>query len=238
MTTPGNGDATDGRNGADPGHDADGDASEEDIERASDTNQSSANQGSTRHLEELVRFYKALADPTRLRLVGMLLERPMYGQELAEALEVRPATISHHLAELRAAGLLRERKVDNYRYFEVDTARLRALSGMVFEGASRPTRAPRADERARVVSTYLVNGRLTSIPTQRKRVIYLLEELVRAFDYDRRYSEAEVNAVLGGFHEDVATLRRELIGYRLLARERGVYWRVGDQVGHESQGGT
>jgi hypothetical protein len=109
---------------------------------------------------------------------------------------------------------------------------------MVFEGASRPTRAPRADERARVVSTYLVNGRLTSIPTQRKRVIYLLEELVRAFDYDRRYSEAEVNAVLGGFHEDVATLRRELIGYRLLARERGVYWRVGDRVGHESQGGT
>jgi DNA-binding HxlR family transcriptional regulator len=182
-------------------------------------------------LDALVRFYKALADPTRLRIVGMLAERPMYGQELANALGVKPPTVSHHLAELRAAGLLRTRKVDNYHYFELDVERLRRLSASLFEDELRPRRAPRDDERARTVSIYLADGRLTSIPTQRKRLIYVLEELVRAFEYGRTYTEAEVNEILGDFHEDVATLRRELIGYRLLARERGIYWRTGDHIG-------
>ena len=182
-------------------------------------------------LDALVRFYKALADPTRLRIVGMLAERPMYGQELANALGVKPPTVSHHLAELRAAGLLRIRKVDNYHYFELDVERLRRLSASLFEDELRPRRAPRDDERARTVSIYLVDGRLTSMPTQRKRLIYVLEEMVRAFEYGRTYTETEVNETLARFHEDVATLRRELIGYRLLARERGTYWRTGDHVG-------
>lgn len=183
-------------------------------------------------IDELVRFYKALADPTRLRLVGLLAVRPMYGQELAAALDVKPATVSHHLGELRGAGLLRERKVDNYRYFELDTDRLRQLSGTLLAESPHARRAPRSDERTRVVSTYLVGGRLTAIPSQRKRLLYLLEELVTRFAYDRRYTEAEVNGILGALHEDVATLRRELIGCRLLARERGIYWRIADRVGN------
>lgn len=183
------------------------------------------------HLDALVRFYKALADPTRLRMVGLLAERPMYGQELAEALGVKPPTISHHLGELRAAGLLRTHKVDNYHYFELNLDQLRRLSGALVEDELRPRRAGREDERARVLSIYLVNGRLTAIPTQRKRVIYILEELVKSFDYGRTYSEPEVNDTLGRFHEDVATLRRELVGYHLLTRERGTYWRTGDRVG-------
>jgi hypothetical protein len=184
-----------------------------------------------RHLEELVRFYKALADPTRLRMVALLLERPMYGQELAQALGIKPPTASHHLSELRAAGVVRERKVDMYRYFEVDRDRLRALSNALAEEQPRPRRAPRADEEARVRSIYLVDGRLTTIPLRRKHLITILEALVQDFAYGRRYPEAEVNAMLARYHEDVATLRRELVGYRLLARERGVYWRVGDRVG-------
>ena len=155
----------------------------------------------------------------------------MYGQELAEALGIKPPTASHHLNELRAAGVVRERKVDMYRYFEVDRDRLHALSNALAQEQPRPRRAPRSDEEARIRSTYFVDGRLVAIPTQRKRVIAILEVLVRDFAYGRRYSEAEVNATLARYHEDVATLRRELVGYRLLARERGVYWRVGDRVG-------
>jgi DNA-binding transcriptional ArsR family regulator len=183
------------------------------------------------HLEALVRFYKALADPTRLRMVALLLERPMYGQELAEALGIKQPVASHHLSELRAAGVVRERKVERYHYFEVDRERLRALSTALAEGEPRPPRASREDEEARTRSIYLVDGRLTTIPTQRKRVITILETLVQDFAYGRRYSEAEVNAILARYHEDVATLRRELVGYRLLARERGIYWRVGARVG-------
>jgi len=49
---------------------------------------------------------------------------------------------------------------------------------------------------------------------------------VRQFEDGRRYPEAEINARLLERHEDPATLRREFIGYRMMAREAGVYWRL------------
>ena len=42
----------------------------------------------------------------------------------------------------------------------------------------------------------------------------------------RRYPEAEVNAILQRRHWDSATMRREMVGWRMLAREAGVYWRL------------
>ena len=36
-----------------------------------------------------------------------------------------------------------------------------------------------------------------------------------------------LNDLLETYHEDVATLRRELIGYELLRRENDVYWKRG-----------
>jgi DNA-binding transcriptional ArsR family regulator len=44
---------------------------------------------------------------------------------------------------------------------------------------------------------------------------------VYRFEPGTRYSEAQVNERLARFHEDTATLRRELVGYRLLQRQRG-----------------
>jgi DNA-binding transcriptional ArsR family regulator len=52
-----------------------------------------------------VRVLKALADETRLRILQLLARKPMYGQQLAEALGVSHPTISHHMAQLRIAGL-------------------------------------------------------------------------------------------------------------------------------------
>ena len=46
------------------------------------------------------------------------------------------------------------------------------------------------------------------------------------FETERRYPEAEVNAVINQVHEDHATLRRLLVDYRLMERAGGVYWRV------------
>lgn len=56
---------------------------------------------------QAVRVLKALADETRLRILQMLAERPLYGQQLADALGVSHPTISHHMAQLRIAGLTR-----------------------------------------------------------------------------------------------------------------------------------
>jgi hypothetical protein len=72
------------------------------------------------------------------------------------------------------------------------------------------------------------DGSLKTIPAQRKKLEAILRYVVRAFDVGKRYSEKHVNEILSGYHEDTATLRRELVGYKLMEREGGggEYWRV------------
>lgn len=50
--------------------------------------------------------FKALADPTRRRILELLRERDMTAGELAEQFDMTKPSISHHLATLRAAGLV------------------------------------------------------------------------------------------------------------------------------------
>jgi hypothetical protein len=73
------------------------------------------------------------------------------------------------------------------------------------------------------------DGRLRQIPATRKKRHTVLAWLATHFDYDRRYREPEVNQILQTRHWDSATLRRELVGYRMLARERGIYWRLPEE---------
>ena len=70
------------------------------------------------------------------------------------------------------------------------------------------------------------SGRLKAIPTQRSKRRAVLERLVELFEPRREYSEREVNAILREVHEDVAFLRRELVGEHLMSRAKGVYRRV------------
>jgi len=57
--------------------------------------------------EELLNALKALADPTRLRILRFLLEGPGTPSELSKILRLRPPTVIHHLNQLRLAGLVR-----------------------------------------------------------------------------------------------------------------------------------
>lgn len=54
-------------------------------------------------------IFKALGDSTRYAMVSLLARRPMSSVELAKALAVSKATISHHIAQLREAGLISEK---------------------------------------------------------------------------------------------------------------------------------
>ncbi len=57
--------------------------------------------------EDLLNALKALADPTRLRILRYLLEGPGTPSELSKILRLRPPTVIHHLNQLRLAGLVR-----------------------------------------------------------------------------------------------------------------------------------
>jgi hypothetical protein len=87
----------------------------------------------------------------------------------------------------------------------------------------------RSDDR--VLAAFLrSDGTLHTIPTKRAKRLVVLDHLAKAFEPGRRYTEAEVNQVLERVHPDYAALRRYLVDEQFLAREEGVYWRVGGTV--------
>ncbi len=76
------------------------------------------------------------------------------------------------------------------------------------------------------LKTFFRHGRLASIPSQLKKRQIILGKLVEEFEPDRHYPEIEVNRMLVEFHEDVASLRREMISFKLMSRSRGIYRRI------------
>ena len=178
---------------------------------------------------EMVEVLKALSDANRLRIVGLLAQRPRAVEELAAATDLSAPTVSHHLSCLRSAGLVSSEREQYYAVYRLDRERLQRL-GQRLAGLSTElvppdeTQSPDPYDQ-NVLAAFLVGKRLTSIPRQRKKREVILRYLVAQFAIDRAYSEPEVNAVLGAFHDDVATLRRELVGYNLLDRSQGQYRR-------------
>ena len=88
-------------------------------------------------MQELVQFFKALGDETRLRLVALLArqepERAMCVGRLAYELGVTDSAVSQHLRVLRDLGLVRaERRGYRLHYF-LDSERLAAYHGLVRE---------------------------------------------------------------------------------------------------------
>ena len=74
---------------------------------------------------ELIRFYKALGDETRLKILRLLAGREMYLQELAKALGTTHVTALHHMAVLRAAHLVQVVERENLKYYRLRADRAR-----------------------------------------------------------------------------------------------------------------
>ncbi|MEK7408242.1 MAG: metalloregulator ArsR/SmtB family transcription factor [Acidobacteriota bacterium] len=61
-------------------------------------------------MERLDRLFKALADPTRLRILNLLLAEPGCVCEMEAVLATSQPLISRHVAHLRNAGLVLDRR--------------------------------------------------------------------------------------------------------------------------------
>ena len=179
-------------------------------------------------LERVLRFFKTLADASRLRMLGALAGGERRVDELAALLELRPPTVSHHLALLRDLGLVRMRAEGNVHFYRLDDDALRALSRDVLSIERVATFADSLEAEAwerKVLRDFFDGERLKEIPASRKKRAVVLKRLAYEFRHDVRYRETEVNEVLLRHHADPATLRRELVGAGLLERDQSVYWR-------------
>jgi DNA-binding transcriptional ArsR family regulator len=183
--------------------------------------------------DELVAFFKALADANRLKIIGLLAQQPYSVEQLAAILDLRPSTTSHHLSRLAEVGLVSARAEGYYNVYQLEEEKLKETRTL-FSKEDLSTALEDVDLDAydrKVVNNYsLPDGRLKTIPAQRKKLEAILRFVAQAFEIERRYSEKQVNAILSRYHENTASLRRELIGFGLLQRtdDGKAYWRVGN----------
>jgi predicted transcriptional regulator len=196
-------------------------------------------------IHSVVRFFKVLADESRLRLLGILATRECSVEELAALLELRAPTVSHHLARLKDLGLVAMRADGNTHLYHLECDALRTLSkdvlsvdAMAALGEGVVEEAGDAWER-KVLRDFFDGERLKEIPSSRRKRDVILRWLVQRFQVGVQYPESAVNALIGQHHPDVAKLRRELIGAQLMRRANGVYWRAdGSARGGDLPGGT
>lgn len=174
----------------------------------------------------LVRLFKGLADPTRLRMLAAIVDRARCGQDLAAEVGVSPATVSHHLRVLTEAGLVSETRQPPYVFYQLDLAALQEAVKTV----SSPKRvrelatgAKVDDDTRDVLRAFFDGPRLIALPAQRRKKDIVLEELLRRLPRRREYREPELNQFIQATHPDFCTIRREWIMGGYMERESGVY---------------
>ena len=130
--------------------------------------------------------------------------------EVAEILKMHPQVITRKLQAGEIAGYKLGKD------WRVSEAQLHEF--LAKHSNQRPQ-----DADTRVVDTFIVNGKLKSIPVQRSKRVAVLKFLVDQLDANRVYDESEINEFLAPYHSDVCTLRREFIINKLMVRKNGKY---------------
>jgi len=179
--------------------------------------------------DQLLRFFKVLGNESRLKIVGILANREATVGDLADLLDLREPTISHHLAALKELGLVQMQAVGNTHIYSLDEDALIDLRKDLFSRAGMASLVQDVDAsswKQKVLQTFVIDDRLTQIPAQRKKQLVVLQWLARKLEPDVRYTERELNEVIKRYHPDSASLRRSLISWKFMRREGGVYWRV------------
>ena len=83
--------------------------------------------------ESLPSYLRLLSDPSKFKIIKTLLKKPMYGKELAEMLNLTPATISHHMSDLSSGGLIHFIQEKSKRiYYHVDQDMLKQIEDAMY----------------------------------------------------------------------------------------------------------
>ena len=172
---------------------------------------------------------RALADPERLAITGVLAQAPAALDDLRAAVDMPVKRLRSHLGRLTAAGVLALEP--DRRTYRLDVETLRHAAELVGppRDAGLALGAANEDEE-QVLRTFFRNGRLTEVPMKQSKRRIVLQRIALEFEPGRHYDEKEVNAIVGALFNDHAALRRYLVDEGFLDRDHGVYWRAGGRV--------
>lgn len=177
--------------------------------------------------DETIRLFKCLSDKSRLQILKSLAIEDMYVERLAQRLALTPPTISFHLKKLADVGAVRSYKTQYYTMYSLckDVFHARIIDLVSETSDEAEIQAQRETEyRRRVINSFFEYGKLKSIPTQRKKERIILEEIAKAFEIGRFYTEREVNIIIADYHDDFCTIRRDMVAEQILGRNQEGYW--------------
>ena len=75
-------------------------------------------------MKDLVTIFKALSDETRLRILKLLEQGELCVCDIVAAFEMSQPKVSFHLATLKAAGLVKDRKEGKWMHYKIDDSDL------------------------------------------------------------------------------------------------------------------
>ena len=174
-------------------------------------------------MKEKLELLKLLADETRLDILNILLKEDSYVEKIACELSLTPATICYHLKKMEAAGVVNCSRSQFYMIYSLNRE---IFDKPLYELIKKDGETVDAEEKYKkgVLSGFFKYGRLTQIPTQRKKREIVLREIAKDFKAGEKYAEIEVNEIIHKYHEDHCTIRREMIAFGIMEREKEVYW--------------
>lgn len=81
--------------------------------------------------------FKALSDINRREILRLLRQGSLNAGELAEHFEMTPATLSYHLALLKKAGLIVEKREKNFRQYSLNTSVFEEVLSYIYSFQSK-----------------------------------------------------------------------------------------------------
>lgn len=165
-------------------------------------------------------------------MLGFLAEEERGIEELSTRLELKGPAVSHHLAKLSQLGLVTSRTEGNNTLYRLDVDGLQEMTRDVMSSLHQDSAAVLMEglqyenwER-KILDNYVDGERIKSLPAGYKKRLVVLKWAADHFEFDRKYSEREVNEIIERHHVDYCTLRREMVEEGLMERSEGVYWRL------------
>ena len=176
-------------------------------------------------MKEKLALLKLIADETRLEILNILLKEDSYVEKIACELSLTPATICYHLKKLESAGVV---NCSRSQFYIIYSLNREIFDKPLYELIKKDEEIVDTEEKYKkeVISHFFKYGRLTQIPTQRKKREIVLAQILEQFDLDREYTEKEVNEIILRYHEDFCTIRREMIAFGMMTRDHEIYRRV------------
>ena len=183
-------------------------------------------------MKEKLELLKLIADETRLEILNILLNEDSYVEKIACELSLTPATICYHLKKMESVGIV---KCSRSQFYIIYSLNREIFDKPLFELIKKDKIIVDTEEKykSEVISNFFKYGKLTQIPTQRKKREIVLAKIAEQFEFDREYVEKEVNEIILKYHDDFCTIRREMIAFGIMVRYQKEHCVIYKRENHE-----